>query len=82
MVDLENIAFFKKIISDRNLMSIHTFYPSVGPVYDQIQTMSSHKIQFNFLYRKWDKEFWPHSSKGFFKMKHKIYSILKKLNYT
>ena len=82
VVDLENIAFFKKIIRDRNLMSIHTFYPSVGPVYDQIQTMSSHKIQFNFIYRKWDKEFWPHSSKGFFKMKHKIYSILKKLNYT
>tara|TARA_B100000886_G_C20420358_1_gene491277 strand:- start:1258 stop:2439 length:1182 start_codon:yes stop_codon:yes gene_type:complete len=82
IVDLENIAFFKKIISDRNLISIHTFYPSVGPVYDQIQTMRSHKIQFNFLYRKWDKEFWPHSSKGFFKMKHKIHPILKKLNYT
>ena len=82
MVDLDNIAFFKKIISDRNLMSIHTFYPSVGPVHDQIQTMRSHKIQFNFLYREWDKEFWPHSSKGFFKMKYKIHPILKKLNYT
>ncbi len=82
MVDLENIALFKKIIIDRNLMSIHTFYPSVGPVHDQIQTMRAHKIQFNFLYRKWDKEFWPHSSKGFFKMKHKIHPILKKLNYT
>ena len=82
MVDMQDKESLKKIVTEKGMKSIHTYYPSIGPVLDQIQTICSNEIGINFLYRKWDKEFWPHSSKGFFKMKSKIHSILKKLNYT
>ena len=34
----------------------------------------------DYQYQKWDRSFWPHSSKGFFKLKSKIPKILKQLN--
>ena len=42
--------------------------------------VGNESIIVDYQYRKWDRSFWPHSSKGFFKLKSKIPKILKQLN--
>jgi deoxyribodipyrimidine photo-lyase len=37
-------------------------------------------FKFEFIYSEWDRLFWPHAKKGFFKLKKQIKTIIKDLN--
>jgi len=80
LVDLEDTKMIKRLVIERGLNSLHTNYPALGAVNDQIQKLKSENIIVEYKYRKWDRSFWPYSSKGFFKLKSKIPKILKQLN--
>ena len=80
LVDLENTKMIKRLLNERGLNSLYTNYPALGAVNDQIKKLKSEDIIVEYKYRKWDRSFWPHSSKGFFKLKSKIPKILKRLN--
>ena len=80
LVDLEDTKMIKRLVNERGLNSLYTNYPALGAVNDQIQKLKSENIIVEYKYRKWDRSFWPHSSKGFFKLKSKIPKILKQLN--
>ena len=80
LVDLEDTKMIKRLVNERGLNSLYTNYPALGAVNDQIQKLKSENIIVEYKYRKWDRSFWPYSSKGFFKLKSKIPKILKQLN--
>ena len=81
LVDLEDTKMIKKLVNERGLNSLYTNYPALGAVNDQIEKLKNENIVVEYKYQKWDRSFWPHSSKGFFKLKSKIPKILKQLNY-
>ena len=80
LVDLEDTKMIKRHLNQRGLNSLYTNYPALGAVNDQIEKLKSENIIVEYKYQKWDRSFWPHSSKGFFKLKSKIPKIIKQLN--
>ena len=66
-------------MENKGLRSLVSNYPALGAVNDQIQKLRNEGILVDYQYQKWDKSFWPHSSKGFFKLKSKIPKILEQL---
>ena len=80
LIDLEDTKMIKSLMDEKNLTSLYSNYPALGAVYDQIQKLRNESIIVDYQYQKWDRSFWPHSSKGFFKLKSKIPEILEQLN--
>jgi len=80
LINLEDTKMIKKLMDEKGLNSLSSYYPALGAVNDQIQKLRNEGIIVDYQYQKWDKSFWPHSSKGFFKLKSKIPKILEQLN--
>ena len=80
LIDLEDTKMIKRIMDEKDLTSLSSNYPALGAVNDQIQKLRNESIIVDYQYQKWDRSFWPHSSKGFFKLKSKIPKIIKQLN--
>ena len=80
LINLEDTKMIKKLMDEKGLSSLSSYYPALGAVNDQIQKLRNEGILVDYQYQKWDKSFWPHSSKGFFKLKSKIPKILEQLN--
>ena len=60
---------------------IVTPYAPVGPVAAKINaarlTLSKNGIRLAQIRRRWDNQYWPHASKGFFPFKEKIPALLR-----
>jgi hypothetical protein len=80
LINLEDTKMIKRLMNEKGLSSLSSNYPALGAVNDQIQKLRNESIIVDYQYQKWDRSFWPHSSKGFFKLKSKIPKILKQLN--
>ena len=80
LINLEDTKMIKRLMDEKGLSSLSSYYPALGAVNDQIQRLRNEGILVDYQYQKWDKSFWPHSSKGFFKLKSKIPKILEQLN--
>lgn len=69
-----------------DLTTLVTPYLPVGPMRDQIDaarpTLENTGIRFVQVMRPYDRECWPHATKGFFKLKAKIPRILEDLDIT
>ena len=78
--EFEKKIKIKKLIQENNITTIHTPYPSIGYLKNEMMIFEkSLSIKFEYLYSKWDSLFWPHADKGFFKLKKQIPRILNKL---
>jgi len=76
--DLENI---KKYLNSNGTEPIYSPYPSVGHVNDIMKNFEKNKsFKFDFINSEWDRLFWPHAKKGFFKLKKQIRTIIKELD--
>jgi deoxyribodipyrimidine photo-lyase len=80
LINLEDTKMIKRLMNEKGLSYLSSNYPALGAVNDQIQKLRNESIIVDYQYQKWDRSFWPHSSKGFFKLKSKIPKILKQLN--
>lgn len=80
LVDLEDDKMIKETLKRKSINSIHTYYPSIGFINDQLKKMKSNDYTLEFMHTDWDKTFWPHTSKGFFKLKSKIPKLLRQLD--
>ncbi len=81
-IHLDEFESTKNILKSKDIKLIHTSYPSIGFLNDHLNKIcKSLDVAFKFYHREWDIKFWPHSSKGFFKLKSKIPEILRDLNY-
>ena len=79
-VDLEDVPALCKIFKKENISSLETVYPKIGYVKNHLEDVSQKsKVEIVYNYSKWDKTFWPYTSKGFFKLKQQIPVLLKKL---
>ena len=74
---LETIKTWK---NENNIKSISTSYPCIGklkkPVTDTEKYLG---IKLDYYMHDWDRLFWPHSNKGFFKLKKRIKKNIKVL---
>ena len=60
--------------------SISTSYPCVGKLTNPITDAEKYLgIKFDYYMHEWDRLFWPHSNKGFFKLKKHIKKNIKVL---
>ena len=82
IVDINDESELIDICKEIKVNSINTPYPSVGFLKNRLDYINE-KTSLNFKYFNcnWDKQFWPHSSKGFFKLKNKIEPILKNYKF-
>ena len=81
-IHLDEFESTKNILKSKDIKLIHTSYPSIGFLNDHLNKIcKSFDVAFKFYHREWDIKFWPHSSKGFFKLKSKIPEILRDLNF-
>ena len=80
LIDLEDDKMIKKTLKRKGISSVHTYYPSIGFINDQLKRIESEDYNLEFIRTDWDKTFWPHTSKGFFKLKSKIPKLLRQLD--
>ena len=80
MIDLEDDKMIKETLKRKGINSVHTYYPSIGFINDQLKKIESKGYKLEFMHTDWDKTFWPHTSKGFFKLKSKIPKLLRQLD--
>ena len=79
-VDLEDVSTLYKIFKKENISSFETAYPRIGYIKNHLEDVSQKsKVEIVYNYSKWDRTFWPYTSKGFFKLKQQIPMLLKKL---
>ena len=85
-INKEEIEKFSKMASqwwDPNgkFKPLHKFNPiRIGYIKNHLEDVSQKsKVEIVYNYSKWDKTFWPYTSKGFFKLKQQIPLLLKKL---
>ena len=72
---LETIKTWK---DKNNIESISTSYPCVGKLTKPITDAEKYLgIKFDYYMHEWDRLFWPHSNKGFFKLKKHIKKNIK-----
>ena len=75
--DFSNII---KYLNSNEIEPIYSPYPSVGYVLDTMKDLERNKkFKFEFINSEWDRLFWPHAKKGFFKLKKQIETIIKDL---
>ena len=80
LIDLEDDKMIKETLKRKGINSVHTYYPSIGFINDQLKKIESKGYKLEFMHTDWDKTFWPHTSKGFFKLKSKIPKLLRQLD--
>ena len=74
---LESIKTWK---NKNNIKSISTSYPCVGKLTKPIADAEKYLgIKFDYYMHDWDRLFWPHSNRGFFKLKKHIKKNIKVL---
>ena len=74
---LETIKTWK---DKNNIKSISTSYPCVGKLTKPIANSEKYLgIKFDYYMHDWDRLFWPHSNRGFFKLKKHIKKNIKVL---
>ena len=74
---LETIKTWK---DKNNIKSISTSYPCVGKLTKPIANAEKYLgIKFDYYMHDWDRFFWPHCSRGFFKLKKHIKKNIKVL---
>jgi len=74
---LETIKTWKE---KNNIKSISTSYPCVGKLTKPITNAEKYLgIKFDYYMHHWDRLFWPHSNRGFFKLKKNIKKNIKVL---
>ena len=74
---LETIKTWK---DKNNIKSISTSYPCVGKLTKPIADAEKYLgIKFDYYMHDWDRLFWPHSNRGFFKLKNHIKKNIKVL---
>ena len=80
LIDLEDDKMIKETLKRKGINSVHTYYPSIGFINDQLKKIESKGYKLEFMHTGWDKTFWPHASKGFFKLESKIPRLLRQLD--
>jgi deoxyribodipyrimidine photolyase len=74
---LETINVWK---NKYNIKSVSISYPCVGKLVKPIKdAQKCFNVNFRYYTHEWDRLFWPHSSKGFFKLKKYIKKNIKVL---
>tara|TARA_Y100000766_G_scaffold190441_1_gene163679 strand:- start:161 stop:910 length:750 start_codon:yes stop_codon:yes gene_type:complete len=70
----------QKYLNSNETETVHSPYPSVGFVKDSMKDLEKNMgFKFEFINSEWDRLFWPHAKKGFFKLKKQIETIIKDL---
>lgn len=68
----------KDFLNANEIKNIFTHYPGTGYLKDELNHFSKALgINIKYFITGWDSGFWPHASKGFFKLKKKIPDILR-----
>tara|TARA_E500000178_G_scaffold238278_1_gene234777 strand:- start:903 stop:2087 length:1185 start_codon:yes stop_codon:yes gene_type:complete len=78
--DWNHLETIKRWKNKNNIKSISTSYPCVGKLTKPIADSEKYLgIKFDFYMHDWDRLFWPHSNRGFFKLKKHIKKNIKVL---
>ena len=68
---------------DHNLTTIIAGYPPTGWCRDRLEkarkNLGAAGVALHYLIRPWDRAFWPHANKGFFKLKKAIPDVYRSL---
>ena len=71
---------WQEYFSDKNISKIYSTYPTVGPIEKELEDLFTVlTVKHEYLLSAWDQLFWPHTSKGYFKLRTKIPAILNTL---
>ena len=82
LFNFNDLCIIKKYFHSNGTEPIYSPYPSVGYVNDTMKDLEKNKsFKFEFINSEWDRLFWPHAKKGFFKLKKQIETIIKDLKY-
>ena len=80
LFNFNDFNIIKNYIDPNETEPIYSPYPSVGYVNDFMKDLEKNKsFKFEFINSEWDRLFWPHAKKGFFKLKKQIKIIIKDL---
>ena len=70
----------KAFIEKNKISKIYSSYPTVGPIEKELENLFTVlTVKHEYLLSAWDQLFWPHTSKGYFKLRTKIPAILNTL---
>ena len=70
----------KAFCEKNKITKIYSSYPTVGPVEKELgRLFRVLSVKHEYLLSSWDNLFWPYTSKGYFKLRTKIPSILNTL---
>jgi len=70
----------KAFIEKNKISKIYSSYPTVGPIEKELEDLFTVlAVKHEYLLSSWDQLFWPHASKGYFKLRTKIPVILNTL---
>ena len=80
LFNFDDHSNIQKYLDSNETETVHSPYPSVGFVKDSMKDLEKNKgFKFEFINSEWDRLFWPHAKKGFFKLKKQIETIIKDL---
>jgi deoxyribodipyrimidine photo-lyase len=78
------LATLRNLLHEYGEDCLSIMTPPVGPIrslIDQaLSELTSEQVPLRRLRRPWDEAFWPHATRGFFKLKERIPSVLKQLS--
>ncbi len=78
--DWNHLDTIKAWKDNNNIKSISISYPCVGKLTKPIADAEKYLgIKFDYYMHEWDRLFWPHSNRGFFKLKKHIKKNIKVL---
>ena len=81
LFDFNEFEKIKACLDQNGQDSIYSPYPTVGFLSDTFKKIERKEgIRFKFFNSNWDTLFWPHSKRGFFKLKTQIKTIINDLN--
>ena len=70
----------KAFIEKNKISKIYSSYPTVGSIEKELEDLFTVlTVKHEYLLSAWDQLFWPHTSKGYFKLRTKIPAILNTL---